>query len=173
MPAYPRNQTAQAGPDHGIPLYGAERVTTRMIAGEHKMAQQIVAHGCMKYPLVDWPGCLPGERDPGPDRSVDPPLSGCARWSFPQRSQSDMAAVKPALSPRGEAKCVRGPSARRASRPSRQYGLRCVSRITAFSVHRRSDISSGANQADTNGFHESRDTKHESRPFSRASTVGW
>ena len=33
----------------------------------------------------------------------------------------------------------------------------------AFSVHRPSDISSGANQASTNGFHETRDTRHESR----------
>ncbi len=41
------------------------------------------------------------------------------------------------FSPRGEAKCVTGPS----------------------------DISSGANQAPSHGFHESRDTKHESRPF--------
>ncbi len=48
-------------------------------------------------------------------------------------------ASKPNLhfSPRGEAKCVRGPS----------------------------DISSGANQAPSHGFHESRDTNHESRPF--------
>ena len=33
------------------------------------------------------------------------------------------------------------------------------------SVHRPSDVSSGANQAPSHGFHESRDTKHESRPF--------
>ena len=39
------------------------------------------------------------------------------------------------------------------------------SRNTASPVHRPSDVSSGANQAPSHGFHESRDTKHESRPF--------
>ena len=29
------------------------------------MAQQIVAHGSMKYTLVHWPGYLAVERDPG------------------------------------------------------------------------------------------------------------
>ncbi len=38
-------------------------------------------------------------------------------------------------------------------------------RDTAFKVHWPSDISYGANQAPVNGFHETRDTKHESRPF--------
>ena len=38
-------------------------------------------------------------------------------------------------------------------------------RITAFTVHRPSDISSGANQSPANGFHGSRDTKHETRLF--------
>ena len=37
------------------------------------------------------------------------------------------------------------------------------SRNKAFTVHRPSDISSGANQAPAHGFHESRVTKHESR----------
>ena len=41
------------------------------------------------------------------------------------------------------------------------------SRNTAFPVHCPSDISSGTNQAHAHGFHESRDTKHESRPFYR------
>ena len=39
------------------------------------------------------------------------------------------------------------------------------SRNTAFPVHRPSDVSPGANQASPNAFHESRITKHESRPF--------
>ena len=42
------------------------------------------------------------------------------------------------------------------------------SRNTAFSVflvHWPPDISSGVNQAPPNAFHETRDTKHESRPF--------
>ena len=38
---------------------------------------------------------------------------------------------------------------------------------TAFPVRRPSDISSGANQSSAHGFHESRDTNHESRPFYR------
>ena len=45
------------------------------------------------------------------------------------------------------------------------------SRNTAFSVfpvHRPSGISSGANQAPDQAFHESRDTKHESRLFSES-----
>ena len=75
------------------------------------------------------------------------------------------------FSPRGEAKCVRGLSGRGARRlaragvlaksPPSPLGLR----NTAFPVHWLSDISSGANQAPSHGFHESRDTKHESRPF--------
>ena len=47
---------------------------------------------------------------------------------------------------------------------------------TAFPVHQTSEISSGANQSSAHGFHESRDTNHESRItafLSRASTVGW
>ncbi len=75
------------------------------------------------------------------------------------------------VSPRGEAKWVRGPSGRGASRLARAgvfaksppSPLR--SRNTASPVHRPSDVSSGANQAPSHGFHESRDTKHESRPF--------
>ena len=49
----------------------------------------------------------------------------------------------------------------------RQHGLYGFhkSRITAFSVHRPSAISPGANQTPNHGFHESRDTKHESRLF--------
>ena len=39
--------------------------------------------------------------------------------------------------------------------------------ISAFPVHRPSDISSGANEAATNVFHESRNTRHESRLFLR------
>ena len=42
--------------------------------------------------------------------------------------------------------------------------------ISAFPVHRPSDISSGANEAATNVFHESRVTKHESRLFFRGRT---
>ena len=81
--------------------------------------------------------------------------------------------------PHGEAKCVRGPSGLGTSRaeekgasrlaragvlaksPPSPFGLR----NTAFPIHGPSDISSGANQAPSHGFHESRDTKHESRPF--------
>ena len=81
--------------------------------------------------------------------------------------------------PPGEAKCVRGPSGLGASRaeekgasllaragmlaksPPSPFGLR----NTAFPIHWPSDISSGANQAPSHGLHESRDTKHESRPF--------
>ena len=40
-------------------------MTTRMTAAEREIAEQIVAHGCMKYTLADWPGCLAGKRDPG------------------------------------------------------------------------------------------------------------
>ena len=40
-------------------------------------------------------------------------------------------------------------------------------RNTAFTVHQPSGISSGANQAPAHGFHETRDTRHESRPFFR------
>ena len=83
------------------------------------------------------------------------------------------------FSPPGEAKCVRGRSGLSASRaeekgasrlaragvlaksPPSPFGLR----NTAFPIHWPSDISSGANQAPSHGFHESRDTKHESRPF--------
>ena len=83
------------------------------------------------------------------------------------------------FSPRGEAKCVRGPSAQGASRLARAGVLAkslpspLGSRNTAFTVHCPSDISSGASQTPSHGFHESRVTKHESRPFSRASTVRW
>ena len=75
------------------------------------------------------------------------------------------------FSPRGEAKWVRGPSGRGASRAEKKgaRNMACKvfheSRNKAFTVHRPSDISSGANQAPAHGFHETRDTKHESRPF--------
>ena len=83
------------------------------------------------------------------------------------------------FSPHGEAKCVRGPSGLGASRAEEKGASRLAragvldksppsllgSRNTAFPVHWPSDISSGANQAPSHGFNESRDTKHESRPF--------
>ena len=60
-----------------------------------------------------------------------------------------------------------------SSLTSRPRGSRCrgcptrtgstafkISRNTAFTLHRPSDISSGANEASTNGFHEKRDTNH-------------
>ena len=77
------------------------------------MAQQIVAHGFMKYILVDWSAARPASEIRGPDRSVDPPRPGCARWSPRQGSQSDMAAVKPAfLTPRRGEVRERGVSTR-------------------------------------------------------------
>ena len=83
------------------------------------------------------------------------------------------------VSPRGEAKWVRGPSGLGASRAEEKGARRLAragvfaksppsplgSRNTASPVHRPSDVSSGVNQAPSHGFHESRDTKHESRPF--------
>ncbi len=75
------------------------------------------------------------------------------------------------FSPPGEAKCVRGLSGRGERRLARAGVLAksppspLGSRNTTFTFHRPSDISFGANQAPANGFHESRDTKHESRPF--------
>ena len=83
------------------------------------------------------------------------------------------------VSPSGEAKWVRGPSGLGASRAEEKGASRLAragvlaksppsplgSRNTASPVHRPSDVSSGANQAPSHGFHESRDTKHESRPF--------
>ena len=85
------------------------------------------------------------------------------------------------VSPRGEAKLLRGPPGRGASRAEEKGASRLAragviaksspsplgSRNTAFPVHRPSDISSGANQFSAHGFHESRDTKHESQPFYR------
>ena len=66
------------------------------------------------------------------------------------------------FSPRGEAKCVRGPSGLGASRAEEKGARR-----GCFTVHRPSDISSGANQALCLRF--SRNTAF----FSCASTVGW
>ena len=72
---------------------------------------------------------------------------------------------------------MRGPSGLGASRAEEKGACRCSGRIaslrpsyyeicnTAFTVYPPSDISSGANQAPSHGFHESRDTKHESRLF--------
>ena len=85
------------------------------------------------------------------------------------------------VSPRGEAKCVRRPSGLGASRAEEKGASRlaragvlaksppspCGLRNTALPVHWPSDNSSGANQAPAHGFHESRDTKHESRPLYR------
>ena len=69
---------------------------------------------------------------------------------------------------------MRGPSGRGASylapatRPERFFTNHetrdtAFFRDTAFTVHRPSDISTGANQAPANGFHATRDTRHESR----------
>ena len=74
---------------------------------------------------------------------------------------------------------MRGPSGRGASRAEEKGASRLAragvldrspssplgSRDTAFPVHWPSGISSGANQAPSHGFHESRDTKHETRLF--------
>ncbi len=113
-------------------------------------------------------GRAPFVGNPTKMHKIPDPTGKCAKHS-----------VSLYCSPRGEAKWVRGPSGRGASRAKEKGASRLAragvldkslpsplgSRNTAFPVHWPSDISSGANQAPSHGFHESRDTRHESRPF--------
>ena len=83
--------------------------------------------------------------------------------------------VGPHVSPSGEAKCVRGPSGQGASQAEEKGVSRPTPRVKKHEtrplpVHQPSDISSGANQAPSMGFHETRDTRHETR-LSRFSRI--
>ena len=74
---------------------------------------------------------------------------------------------------RGEAKCVRGPSGRGASRLARagvlepyiEHGKQAQRSPGGHTACFGRRVVRNAGLASTNGFHESRDTKHESRLF--------
>ena len=108
-------------------------------------------------------------------KPLDSAAARLNRAARKNRLRDDSVPARTSLhfSPRGEAKWVRGPSGRGASRLARAGVLAesppspFGSRNAALPVHWPSDISSGANQVPAHGFHESRDTKHESRPFPR------
>ena len=86
------------------------------------------------------------------------PLRKCPRSLGHSRWQP---VVKPRVAPR---------AARRPSDKARRWSMDIFDR---GATHFRRGISSGANQAPSHGFHESRDTNHESRLFSsRASPSG-
>ena len=77
------------------------------------------------------------------------------------------------FSPRGEAKCVRGPSGRGARRLARagvleqyiEHGKQAQRSHGGHTTCFDRRVVRHAGLAPSHGFHESRDTKHESRPF--------
>ena len=100
------------------------------------------------------------------------------QYPQPGRCRKNRTSASLHFSPRGEAKGVRGPSGRGASRLAPAGVATILPPLVLGSRNKRHETRPvcftgrqiflpGANQAPANGFHESRDTRHESRPFYR------